>query len=37
VPASAAERALAILNEQGEEATVIGAVRRGNNGVVIAG
>ena len=37
VPASVAERALAILNEQGEEATVIGAVRRGNNGVVIAG
>jgi phosphoribosylformylglycinamidine cyclo-ligase len=37
VPASAAVQALAILNQSGEEATVIGEVRRGNGGVVIAG
>jgi len=35
VPAGAATQALAILEEQGEEATVIGEVRRGNSGVVI--
>ena len=37
VPAGAATQALAILEEQGEEATVIGEVRRGNSGVVITG
>jgi phosphoribosylformylglycinamidine cyclo-ligase len=37
VPASAAERAIAILTAGGEEATLIGEVRRGNGGVVIAG
>jgi phosphoribosylformylglycinamidine cyclo-ligase len=37
VPAEAATRAIEILTASGEEATLIGEVRRGNSGVVIAG
>jgi phosphoribosylformylglycinamidine cyclo-ligase len=37
VPADAATRAIEILTASGEEATLIGEVRRGNGGAVIAG
>jgi len=37
VPADAADRAIAILNENGERAALIGEIRRGTSGVVITG
>ena len=37
VPADVADRAVSILNENGERATLIGEIRRGTSGVVISG
>jgi hydrogenase maturation factor len=35
VPATAADRALAILRDRGEQASIVGEVRSGDRGVVI--